>query len=140
METMKWQDPTVESYFSRNQTTNKAAISPPPVKPSSTNKGAIAGGVVGGIACLLVLTLLVYLLYRRKQRGRSPKENIGRPFFGRWTQQVSEMESNDIKPELHGRRMDTEVAEKDGMSVSEMGAGIVAVPGLHQLEGTTLHK
>ncbi|BGP48654.1 hypothetical protein JCM10450v2_004530 [Rhodotorula kratochvilovae] len=41
---------------------------------SSTNVGAIAGGVIGGVAALLALLLLLYVLHRRRARPPPPPE------------------------------------------------------------------
>ena len=115
----------MKSYFIRDQPSNQTVVTPP-TKHSSTHKGAIAGGIVGGFAGLVILALLAYLLYRRRQRVRHLKEKIGSPSPIQWGQQRSEIEANGRTAELRGGRHGREVAEKDGMGWSEMGSGVVA--------------
>ena len=53
-------DPTIES--------------PGEPAPKKTNVGAIAGGVVGGVAGLALFAVLLFHLHRRRMRARKPRE------------------------------------------------------------------
>ncbi|KAK3703008.1 hypothetical protein LTR37_014738 [Vermiconidia calcicola] len=66
-----WSDSTVESWFLEKRTTS----APQPTesgKPDSdsTNIGAIAGGVVGGVAVLVIIGLAIWFLRRKRRRDR----------------------------------------------------------------------
>lgn len=59
------------SYTLANATSTNAnaTTTPAPSSGSSTNVGAIAGGVVGGVVFIAILAILVWFLRRRKRRN-----------------------------------------------------------------------
>ena len=70
-----------------------ASASPPAPARSSTNKGAIAGGVVGGVAGLALIAALVFCIFRRRRRApNDANASPPRPFPPR---NMSEMSANE---------------------------------------------
>lgn len=65
-----WNDPDLQSYFSAGLS---ASASPPTsTNPNRNHVGAIAGGVIGGIAVLCLLATLAYWLVLRRRVRRQP--------------------------------------------------------------------
>lgn len=80
----KWDDPALEGFFQKASTTNPGSSAgttsetPSPTSPTpseaaslnshSSHAGAIAGGVVGGVAAVCLLAGLIFWLLRLKRR------------------------------------------------------------------------
>ncbi|KAK2000051.1 kelch repeat protein [Colletotrichum falcatum] len=67
------------SFFSGSNSSSNPGPDPTPDDPGSgsTNTGAIAGGVVGGIAGIALIGLAAFLLMRRRKHKRVPAEETG---------------------------------------------------------------
>jgi len=79
-----------------------AATSSP--SPSSSNRdhshaGAIAGGVLGGIACLLLIILGIRLLLRRRNQVRNQQPQVPDGKNGVY-QGLNELSADNNRPEL----------------------------------------
>ena len=68
-----WSNDNVKTWFTKAEViyTNGAASASPTLQPdfSNTNKGDIAGGVVGGVIAFSLIGLPAFLLLRRRRRG-----------------------------------------------------------------------
>ncbi|KAK3705234.1 hypothetical protein LTR37_013395 [Vermiconidia calcicola] len=121
-----WSDSTVESWFLEKRTTS----APQPTesgKPDSdsTNTGAIAGGVVGGVAVLVIIGLAIWFLRRKRRRDQnnmSPESQRAELEYHHPPQEVSAAEKrydpvemdNGARSELDGGWYGHEVRETIG--------------------------
>jgi hypothetical protein len=67
------------SYTLANITTGSNTLSGNPA-PSTTNTGAIAGGVVGGVIIIAVATFLIWFCIRRRRRSAAAALSPNPPF------------------------------------------------------------
>ncbi|KAG1728545.1 hypothetical protein EDB19DRAFT_155971 [Suillus lakei] len=93
---------TVTITTSFATTTSVPVATPTPVNNTS-NTGAIAGGVVGGIAIIALLGLLFFCLRRRRRRDEfdgnfDPDRVLSHPSGGGTLPQVDLGDENDITP------------------------------------------
>ncbi|KAL9610097.1 MAG: hypothetical protein Q9167_005176 [Letrouitia subvulpina] len=134
---MKWDDPEVRKFFWQDQPTNSGATTPV-VEPSSDNnsessrsapvnhslnKGAIAGGTIGGVAAFAVLSFVVYFLLRRRRKEKSAPTPYSDdyPYHEREPKIMpSEMGEERKVHELHSRYGGSEIAEVDGHGKFEL--------------------
>ncbi|OAG22759.1 hypothetical protein CC77DRAFT_1018742 [Alternaria alternata] len=89
--------------------TNTTPASPTPTPEKSTNTGAIAGGVVGGVAGLALLGTIGFLLFRRNRRAKE-----GPP--------VSEIDGQPHSPVQQVSRQPSEMMTHEAAPVHEMPA------------------
>lgn len=124
---IKWQDPTLKTYFvedhARVPTPTTEASSPSSAgassfsTPSSPNKGAIAGSVVGGVAGFATVAVISWFFLRRRRRTQQvTTEAEANPCGGEscYNGQPSEMAATPYRMELHGGRGGAEAWEMDG--------------------------
>lgn len=89
--------------------TNTAPVNPTPTpEKKSTNTGAIAGGVVGGIAGLALLGAIGFLLFRRNRRAKEPP--------------ISEIDGQPHSPAQQVSRQPSEMMAHEAAYVHEMPA------------------
>jgi LPXTG-motif cell wall-anchored protein len=70
-----WTDQGLKTVFATRRKATLTGSSPTAsATPSKSHTGAIAGGVVGGVVGLVLLAVLGFFLYRRRQRKHGPHE------------------------------------------------------------------
>ncbi|KAK5210450.1 hypothetical protein LTR47_000339 [Exophiala xenobiotica] len=95
---------------------------PTPSALTSTHEnhtGAIAGGVVGGVAELAMVVLVAVFFWRRRRKSRAPVEE---PSI---VTEKAQLHSDDVKPdrkELQGTEGSRDMLEKQPKEVAEMAA------------------
>ncbi|KAK5228335.1 hypothetical protein LTR72_002218 [Exophiala xenobiotica] len=95
---------------------------PTPSALTSTHEdhtGAIAGGVVGGVAGLAMVILMAVFFWRRRRKSRAPVEE---PSI---VTERAQLHADDVKPdrkELQGTGDSREMLEKQPAEVAEMAA------------------
>ena len=111
-----WSSDVVKTWFTKaaaNNTANVNSTSPSAFPKSSfgARKGALAGGIVGGIAALSLIVLSVlYLLRRRRRHAAAPQSsNLGDGY------QKPELEDNKV-------RLSSELADNNVRVSSELPA------------------
>ncbi|KAL9126010.1 MAG: hypothetical protein Q9217_004874 [Psora testacea] len=118
---------------STSSTPPSSTSSTPPSSTSYTNKGAVTGGAVGGIAGLLILSIMAWILVRKRRQGgpgearqgdeneqaRTEEEMARCPQDGAYSSigYPSEVETGLDRAELSNGR---EAAEKYSLSRVEM--------------------
>jgi hypothetical protein len=119
-----------------NGTAPAPALAPP---KSNHHTGATAGGVVGGVAALVFLTTLIFLLHRRHSKSRGPHE-----LHNDSSAQHRELSNEKTRFELPAMNED-QPAELPGPDLRELDsprqayeAGGEAVVRAAELSGTTV--
>ena len=105
--------PSNTSNITTSQPTNVPSPTPETKKSKSNHTGAIAGGVVGGIAAIILVAGCAYFLRRRSKKAREEQP----PGFteGRLEQKSSEIVA---QPEMYGNS--TAPAEMNGETQSQL--------------------
>ena len=132
----KWNDPAVQRFFEKAGTTapgsSSAGTISPSLSPTSTNpaaaspsnsstskKGAIAGGVVGGVGGVALIAGLAFLILRRKRKQRyaSPRmEQLPKESPGEEIRDPQELSETYRPLEMEGSQQHT--IELDGQGQS----------------------
>ena len=74
MSTFGWQNDQFKSFFPEGLS-KPASKTPQPSSAASTNNtGAIAGGVIDGVAAAVILATLAWLYVRKRRRRQQPVE------------------------------------------------------------------
>lgn len=140
-----WTDQGLKTVFSTPRKVVTPTPTPDPSRSSSkTNTGAIAGGVVGGIALLILLALLAIFLRRRRRKAHAPHElhntSTASPAHGELDtekkraelQAVNENEPAELfTPEVPELESPRHVVEADPMSSTSR----VELPGTNSAPG-----
>jgi hypothetical protein len=87
------------------------------IEDESTNVGAIAGGVVGGVAAIAIIAVVLFLFKRRRDRARGPHELHNNDI----ERTTTELDHEKIKYELEGIN-ENNPAELPGPEAAELNA------------------
>ena len=114
-----WNNPDVRAFFEKASTTDAGSSSgtgsqsPGPTSSSgsksTSHTGAIAGGVVGGIAALALIAGLIFWLLHRKNKRKHDRSGYSAPGG-----QSSELPVREGKPETQELHEDYRPLEMDG--------------------------
>ncbi|KAK3290355.1 uncharacterized protein B0H64DRAFT_63622 [Chaetomium fimeti] len=128
LDVVEWSSNAVRDMFASKSTTDPGSTSSPSPSPSGTGSesestpvGAIAGGVVGGVAGIALIAGIVWLLMRRRRKNNGPgpgtestyyddgrdapeAAKYGSPMESTYKMEPQELNSQRPYAELHAQR------------------------------------
>ncbi|KAJ5970798.1 uncharacterized protein N7479_000716 [Penicillium vulpinum] len=112
---------TTPTSTTASSTPTSTAASPSPVsggETKQTNTGAIAGGVVGGVAGVAILIALVWFFLRRRNKNRQGNELQSMPPHPQTQEYFAQNSERQVAPSELDARKQQQVAELYGGNVT----------------------
>jgi len=119
------------AVFAANGSTSSIVTTTPTpesVPGPSTNVGAIAGGVVGGLAALFLLIGAAFLLFRRRQTAGDREGGQGVRILG-YPIGRSQLEASEQRRELEAKEKTGELSTVERPAEMYGGGGVTELPG-----------